>query len=247
MPKPVLQIVIASTRPGRVGLPVARWFDGFARRQGSFTVELVDLAEVALRCSTSPGIPSAVSTSTTTPWPGAHGGAGDAFVFVHPEYNHSYNAALKNALDYLHHEWNYKPVGFVSYGGVAAGTRALTALKPVVAALRMTPVVEAVNIPFVAQFIDDQGDFVPNEVLELGAAGMLAELERVETALRTLRVPTLTARGPVARGGTLRQPGHGHPMAGRAEERRMRSTNDVACVTGVAPVAGGRPSPRPEA
>ena len=40
-------------------------------------------------------------------------------MIVTPEYNHGYSAAVKNAIDYLHHEWHYKPVGFVSYGGVA--------------------------------------------------------------------------------------------------------------------------------
>jgi len=186
--KPVLQVIIASTRPGRVGLPVARWFEGIASRQGDFDVELIDLAEVALPLLDEPGHPLAgqymhphsMAWSETID-------RGDAFVLVHPEYNHSYNAALKNALDYLHAEWNHKPVGFVSYGGVSAGTRAMTALKPVVAALRMTPAAEAVNIPFVAQFLDDEGRFVPNDVLEFGAAGMLAELAKLEGAMRPLR------------------------------------------------------------
>ena len=108
-------------------------------------------------------------------------------MFVTPEYNHSYNAPLKNAIDFLHCEWEYKPAGFVSYGGIAAGTRALQALKPVVTVLKMTPVTEAVNIPFVRQFIDDDEVFVPNEVLEQAADAMLAELARVEAALRPLR------------------------------------------------------------
>lgn len=190
MSKPVLQIIIASTRPGRVGLPVAQWFDGVARAQGDFDVELIDLAKVALPLFDEPGHPIARTYMHphTVAWSESVDRA-DAFVFVMPEYNHSFNAAIKNALDFLHVEWNYKPVGFVSYGGVAAGTRAMTALKQVVAALRMTPVVEAVNIPFVAQFINDEGVFVPNEQLELGAAGMLAELTRVEAALRPLRAP----------------------------------------------------------
>jgi NAD(P)H-dependent FMN reductase len=188
VPKPVLQIIIGSTRPGRIGLPVAQWFDGVARQQGDFDVELVDLAEVALPLFDEPGHPLGrqYMHPHTVAWSATIDRA-DAFVFVIPEYNHSYNAATKNALDYLHVEWNYKPVGFVSYGGVAAGTRAQTALKPVMAALRMTPVVEAVNVPFVAQFIDDDGRFVPNEVLVLGAAGMLAELARMAAALRPLR------------------------------------------------------------
>ena len=45
---PVLQIIIGSTRPGRKGPAVARWFDGVARAHGDFEVELIDLAEVAL-------------------------------------------------------------------------------------------------------------------------------------------------------------------------------------------------------
>jgi len=188
MSNPTLQVIIASTRPGRVGLPVARWFRGFAERQDAFDVELVDLAEVALPLFDEPNHPIArqYTRPRTIAWSETVD-RGDAFVIVHPEYNHSYNAAIKNALDYLHVEWNYKPVGFVSYGGVSAGVRAMTALKPVVAALRMTPVVEAVNIPFVGQFIDDEGRFVPNEQLEMGATGMLAELAKLETALRPLR------------------------------------------------------------
>ncbi len=188
MPKPTLQVIIGSTRPGRVGLPVAQWFEGVAREQGAFDVEVLDLAEIALPLLDEPGHPVARQYlhRHTIAWSETIDRA-DAFVLVHPEYNHSFNAALKNALDFLHAEWNYKPVGFVSYGGVAAGTRAMTALKPVVAALRMTPAVEAVNIPFVAQFIDDEGRFVPNEALTMGAAGMLAELARLESALRPLR------------------------------------------------------------
>ncbi len=188
MSKPTLQVIIGSTRPGRVGLPVAQWFDGVAREQGAFSVELLDLAEVALPLLDEPAHPVArrYEHPHTIAWSETID-RGDAYVFVIPEYNHSFNAATKNALDFLHAEWNYKPVGFVSYGGVAAGTRAMTALKPVVTALRMTPVVEAVNIPFVAQFLDDEGRFVPNEALSLGAAGMLAELARLDGALRPLR------------------------------------------------------------
>jgi NAD(P)H-dependent FMN reductase len=110
-------------------------------------------------------------------------------VLVTPEYNHGFTAPLKNALDYLHHEWQYKPVGFVSYGGIAAGTRAMQMLKPVLAGLKLTPVMEAVNVPFVRQFIDDEEQFRPNEILEQAADAMLDELARVESALRPLRTP----------------------------------------------------------
>jgi NAD(P)H-dependent FMN reductase len=111
----------------------------------------------------------------------------DAFVFVTPEYNYGYTAPLKNAIDYLHHEWHYKPAGIVSYGGVAAGTRAAQMLKQVLTTLRITPVFEAVSIPFVSQFIDEEENVVPNDVMTASAKAMFDELVRVNEALLPLR------------------------------------------------------------
>jgi len=113
-------------------------------------------------------------------------------VFVTPEYNYGYPAAIKNAIDYLHEEWKYKPVGFVSYGGVAAGTRAVQQLKQVVTTLKMFPVFESVNIPFHSQFIDEEGQLQANEVMEQAADAMLNELLRTQAALRPLRDATWT-------------------------------------------------------
>jgi NAD(P)H-dependent FMN reductase len=104
-----------------------------------------------------------------------------------PEYNYGFNAPLKNAIDFLNQEWRYKPVGFVSYGGVAAGTRAVQMAKQVVTTLKMTPLFEAVSIPFVRQFLDDEERLQANEVMEHAAVAMLDELVRVEAALRPLR------------------------------------------------------------
>ena len=115
--------------------------------------------------------------------------AADAIVLVTAEYNYGYPAALKNAIDYLHFEWQHKPVGFVSYGGVAAGTRAVQQLKQVVTTLKMVPLFEAVNIPFVQQFLDENKKLQPNEVMTEAAAAMLDELARVEAALQPLREP----------------------------------------------------------
>jgi NAD(P)H-dependent FMN reductase len=186
--RPRLQIVIASTRPGRVGLPVGTWFDARARAHGAFEVELVDLAELRLPFMDEPNHPRLhdYTHRHTKEW-GARVEAADAFAFVMPEYNHGFNAPLKNALDFLHVEWQYKPVGLVSYGGVSAGTRAAQMLKPVLVGLKMTPLFEAVSIPFVARFIDDEGELQANEVMEQAADAMLDELVRVGAALAPLR------------------------------------------------------------
>jgi NAD(P)H-dependent FMN reductase len=185
---PKLLIVIASTRPGRIGLPVARWFVDQASAHGRFELELADLAELALPLLDEPSHPRLrqYTKDHTRAW-SVTVGAADAFVFVTAEYNYGYPAALKNAIDYLHHEWLYKPVGFVSYGGVAAGTRSVQQLKQVVTALRMMPTGASVNIPFVTQFLDDDGVIAGNDVMVEAAAGMLDELERVQEALRPLR------------------------------------------------------------
>lgn len=181
-------IVIASTRPGRVGLPVAGWFASRARAHGGFGIEVVDLLELSLPFMDEPNHPRLrqYTHQHTKDW-SAKVQASDAFAFVTPEYNHGLAPALKNAIDFLHTEWEYKPVGFVSYGGISAGTRSVQMLKQVVAAVKMYALTEAVSIPFVAQFIDDEGEVQANETMEQSADSMLSELLRVSEALAVLR------------------------------------------------------------
>jgi NAD(P)H-dependent FMN reductase len=185
---PRLQIVIASTRPGRVGLPVGRWFDERARAHSGFEVDLVDLLELDLPFMDEPNHPrlAQYTRQHTKDW-SARVAAADAFAFVIPEYNFGLPATLKNAIDFLHNEWHYKPVGLVSYGGVSAGTRSAQMIKQVVTALKMYPLFESVSIPFVTRFIDDDGLVRANEVMEQAAETMLDELLRVSEAMRVLR------------------------------------------------------------
>lgn len=185
---PRLHVILASTRPGRAGEPIAGWFAERARAHGAFDVELIDLAEVALPFFDEPAHPRLrrYEHDHTKAW-SARIDAADAFAFVTPEYNHGYPATLKNAIDFLHFEWQHKPVGFVSYGGVAAGTRAVQQLKQVVVTLKMLPLFEAVSIPFHSQFLDEEGRVQANETMEAAADAMLDELVLSEQALRPRR------------------------------------------------------------
>jgi NAD(P)H-dependent FMN reductase len=191
-PRPTLHIIVASTRPGRVGLPVAEWFRDQALAHGGFALEWVDLAEWNLPFMDEPHHPRLrqYAREHTRRWSALIERA-DAFVMVTPEYNHGFTAPLKNAIDYLHHEWAHKPVGFVSYGGLSAGTRAVQLLKPILIDLKMLPLFEAVNVPFVSRLMAD-GQFKPPESLASAAQLMLAELERAEAVLRPLRASTRT-------------------------------------------------------
>ncbi len=183
-----LYVVIASTRPGRAGLPIGQWFFEFARRHGAFDVELVDLAEVNLPMLDEPAHPrlQQYTHAHTKAW-SARVDAADAFVFVTPEYNYGAPAVLINALDFVYREWNYKPAGFVSYGGLSGGTRSVQMAKQIVTTLKMMPMVEAVNIPFFAQHLDAEKGFTPTEVHEKMATDLLNELLRWAEALKPMR------------------------------------------------------------
>src|SRR4051794_26105485 len=108
---PLLEIIIGATRPNRAGKPVADWFADRAREHGAFDVEVTDLAELALPFFDEPRHPRMreYEHDHTREWSSTIDAA-DAFVFVTPEYNHGPPATLKNAIDFLHHEWRHKPV-----------------------------------------------------------------------------------------------------------------------------------------
>jgi len=182
-----LHVVIASTRPGRVGLPVGKWFHEAARGHAAFETRLVDLAEVNLPLFDEPKHPrfGEYERPHTRAWSAIVSEA-DAFVFVTPEYNYSAPPSLLNAIDFLHGEWRYKPVGFVSYGGPAGGTRSVQMLKQTVTSLKMMPIPEAVMLPLVAKQVED-GVFRATDANQSAAAAMLDELARWTAALKTLR------------------------------------------------------------
>jgi NAD(P)H-dependent FMN reductase len=186
--KPKLEILVTSTREQRGGLAVARWFEGFAERHGRFATELVDLQRVDLPLLDEPNHPMQrrYERAHTKAW-SERVAAADAFVFVVPEYNHGMPPALLNALDFLYHEWNYKPAAFVSYGGLSGGVRSVQMAKPVLTILKMMPIPEAVAVPFYTQHVSPAGAFEPGDVLDKGATTMLDELSRWTVALKTMR------------------------------------------------------------
>ena len=182
-----LNIVIASTRPGRVGATVGKWFHDVARKHGSFEAHLVDLADFKLPVYDEPRHPrlQEYEREHTRRWAESVGSA-DAFVLVTPEYNHGPTPALLNALDFVYTEWNYKPAAFVSYGGISGGMRAVQVTKLTLTTLKMVPILEAVTIPTVAEHLED-GNFVPTEIHVQSADALLNELQRWAEALKPMR------------------------------------------------------------
>lgn len=185
-----LQVIIASTREGRVGPAIGSWFVERAKAHGKFEVALVDLKELNLPLLDEPKHPRFrdYQFEHTKRWSAIVERA-SAYVFVTPEYNYGLAPALVNALDYLAREWAYKPAAFVSYGGVSGGTRSVQMTKMILTSLKMMPIPEAVTIPFFTNHMKD-GSFLATEPLEQAAKTMLDELARWSGALETMRRPS---------------------------------------------------------
>ncbi len=183
-----LKIITSTVRPGRKGILIANWIKNIAEKNGQFDVELLDLGEIKLPLMDEPNHPvqKNYQHEHTKQW-SAKIDEADAFVFVTAEYDYNYPAPLRNALEYLHHEWNFKAAGLVSYGGVSAGTRAANSLKGDLATFKIVPLPEAVNFPFFTQFINDQNEFVPTDISVKAAETMLKQLVRWTKGLKIIK------------------------------------------------------------
>ena len=182
-----LHTIIASTRPGRVGPGIAQWFNDFAAEHGKFDPVLVDLADFNLPVFDEPEHPRLRNYhhAHTRAWSESVAEA-DAFVFVTPEYNFGPPPSLLNALNYLAVEWAYTPAGFVSYGGVSGGMRAVQLTKQILSGFKMMPIPEGVPMPMVFQNLEN-GRLKPVDIYKTSAAVMLDELHKWAEALKNAR------------------------------------------------------------
>jgi NAD(P)H-dependent FMN reductase len=177
-----LAVIVGSTREGRFAGTVARWFVGEAACRSDLTLDVIDLADVEL--------PARFAYRTQDPAVLAYLeriGRADAFVVITPEYNHSYPAALKHAIDFGKEQWYRKAVGYVSYGGMSGGLRAVEHLRHVFTELHATSVRETVSFHLARSRFDEHGHPVDPEGTSLAAKVMLDDLVWWADALREAR------------------------------------------------------------
>ncbi|MET9362608.1 NAD(P)H-dependent oxidoreductase [Streptomyces sp. NPDC006632] len=161
-----LTVVVASNREGRFAPVVADWFLARAREHQGLAVEVVDLAETELptALSRNPSPATQAQLALVTP----KLADADAFVVITPEYNHSFPAPLKNVIDWHFAQWQAKPVGFVSYGGISGGLRAVEQLRQVFAELHAVTVRDTVSFHQAHGLFDEDGEH--REPLQADAA-----------------------------------------------------------------------------
>ena len=177
-----LAIIIGSTREGRFGDTVGRWFAKEAASHGGFAIDLIDLIDIKLpaRHGIKPATPEVDAFRKRL-------AAADAFVIVTPEYNHSYPASLKHAIDQGYVEWMAKPVGFVSYGGTVGGVRAIEHLRHVFAELHAATIRDYLCFINARRQFDEAGNPVDREGPRNAAKVMLDRLAWWAEALRAAR------------------------------------------------------------
>ncbi|ROO84959.1 NAD(P)H-dependent FMN reductase [Actinocorallia herbida] len=183
-----IAVIVGSTREGRFGPSVASWVTGRITRRGDMEAEVIDLVETPLP-TVFPVLgqpPAAAGDRALLAAVSPRMAAADAFVIVTPEYNHSFPAALKNAIDWHSTEWHAKPVAFVSYGAFSGGLRAIEQLRPVLAELHAVTVRDAVSLQHPWALFDGDGKAV-DPALDAAAELMLDRVGWWARALRTAR------------------------------------------------------------
>ena len=183
-----LKIITSTVRPGRKGPLISEWVEQIVKEHGKFEVEILDLGTINLPMMNEPNHPmqKKYTHEHSKKWSASVDSA-DAFIFVTAEYDYNYPAPLRNAIEYLYHEWTYKAAGIVSYGGISAGTRAANSLKADLSTMKMVPLAESVNIPFFNQYINDDDKFIPGEMVKPGLIKLLDELVRWTKGLKVVK------------------------------------------------------------
>ncbi|MFE9022965.1 NADPH-dependent FMN reductase [Streptomyces sp. NPDC007808] len=167
-----LAVIVSSVREGRFGPVVGEWFAGQARQREDLTVDVIDLADHDLPAALShnPSPKTAEALSEVSP----RLEQADAFVVVTPEYNRSFPASLKHLIDWHYTQWRAKPVGFVSYGGLSGGLRAVEQLRPVYAEMHAVTVRDVVSFHTAWEQFGEDGKPV-DESGPAGAAKVLLD------------------------------------------------------------------------
>lgn len=181
-----IAIITGTTRPGRKNLEVSKWVKDHADKRNDAEYEIVDIADfnLPLLDEAIPAGYGQYANAHTKQW-ASKIAEFDGFVFVTPEYNHSFSPALKNAIDYIYAEWTNKAAGFVSYGS-AYGVRAVEHLRQIMAELQVADVRNTVMLSLFTDF-ENFAAFKPDPRHEASLNGMLDQLVAWSGAMKTLR------------------------------------------------------------
>lgn len=191
-----IKIILGSVRPNRFGVQPAQWIHDLSKAYADKAAfELIDLKEVDLPFMDEPLPPSTVqeySGKHTEAWANLIGPA-DGYVFITSEYNHSVPASLKNAIDFLYKEWNYKPAALVAYGADAGGARAIEHLRNILSWVKVFHIAEHIIMPEYYFNLDEDGNYKFTDQQTKKATAMLEQLVFWAEEMKQSRAKLATA------------------------------------------------------
>lgn len=163
-------VISSSLRDRRMSPTIANWVVTALAERGGVDVDLIDLADITLPDDNLlyPGGGPGTEVSERIE-------AAEAFVFVTPEYNHSYPASLKRLIDWHYRQWMLKPAAIVAYG-VQGGHSAIEHLRGVLAELNMVTTRRCLGLPAPWESLDDTGRYAPPGGTVQALSSALAEL-----------------------------------------------------------------------
>lgn len=185
-----LAVIVGSVREGRFGPVVASWIAAQAARDAGFEIDVIDLAEAEIPLAL-PAVPPAMEPNPPRP-AGLRDlserlGAADAFIIVTPDYNRSFPASLKAAIDWHFTQWQGKAIAFVGYSGASGGLLAIEQLRQVFNELDAHTVREYVSFPRYYLLFGEDGQLHAPEEPEAQAQAMLGRLRWWAEALTAAR------------------------------------------------------------
>jgi NAD(P)H-dependent FMN reductase len=160
-----LKILVGSTRSGRAADLILPWLVDRSAKHGAFAVDVLDLRDWPLPMfgETHDGVTGwaggGSSDAILRRW-NSTVAAGDVYLFLTPEYNHSVPAVLKNAIDSVFGSFGFrnKAAGFVGYSaGHVGGARAVEHLAHIAIEAELVPLRNATLIAQVHQAFGDDG------------------------------------------------------------------------------------------
>ena len=165
-----IAVISSSLRDGRMSPSIAHAVLDALADHSEIEADLIDLADITLPDDRLlyPGGGPATEV-------GERIEAAEAFVFVTPEYNHSYPASLKRLIDWHYTQWKLKPATIVAYG-VQGGHAAIEHLRGVLAELNMVTTRRCVGLPAPWENVDDAERYAPNEAVTRALTSAVAEL-----------------------------------------------------------------------
>jgi NAD(P)H-dependent FMN reductase len=184
-----IPVVLGSVREGRNSIFPAQFVLEKIKALGHET-ELVDFKELPLPFFDSPLVPVALKGTypheNVQKWSKIARRA-DAFVLIVSEYNHSYTAVLKNALDWLYVEFEKKPFGLAGVSdGSFGGIRAIEHMRPVIENFSGFAIRETLNFFKSPTMFDKAGKLI-DEAYEKRADNFLKSLVWSAEAMKPAR------------------------------------------------------------